>query len=185
MSEYSVEGVSATYIRSMETFGSVLSDLEDGRGQGWTHAGLEGFLTERMREVARQIFQDVMDSLSAGESRVEAVGSDGIARTRVESGHTRGLTTVFGPVTVSVTVALEVVTTWLFASSTLTATGPGLCPTAKLAGGGVVNARCGEPVAVPVSGMLCVTAGLAFRLLSVSVSEPESAPAATGIKSTA
>jgi hypothetical protein len=101
VSEYSVEGVSATYIRSMETFGSVLSDLEDGRGQGWTHAGLEGFLTERMREVARQIFQDVMDSLSAGESRVEAVGSDGIARTRVESGHTRGLTTVFGPVTVS------------------------------------------------------------------------------------
>jgi hypothetical protein len=69
---------------------------------GLTHAELEGQLGERGRELLRRLHQDHLDLRAAREQRREAVtGSDGIARTRVEGGHRRGLVTVFGQVTVT------------------------------------------------------------------------------------
>ena len=56
----------------------------------------------RGRELLRQLFQDSMDLRAHRERpRAEVVGADAVVRTRVESGHTRALTTVFGEVSVS------------------------------------------------------------------------------------
>src|ERR1039458_6921247 len=62
-----------------------------------------------------------------------------------------------------------------------------LCVVVMLEGDGVtvtVGVRIfASPV--PLSPMLCVTDGLAFRLLSVSTTDPENCPVVVGMKSTA
>jgi hypothetical protein len=67
-----------------------------------THAELEERLTERSRQLMRQLLQDHLDLRAIGEQRrVEGVaGADGVRRARVERGHTRALATVFGQVSV-------------------------------------------------------------------------------------
>jgi hypothetical protein len=67
-----------------------------------THADIEEYLLDQGREVLRQVAQDRLDRQAAGEERrARVVDADGLARTRVERGHARRLTTVFGPVTVT------------------------------------------------------------------------------------
>jgi hypothetical protein len=67
-----------------------------------THDQVEDWLVERGRDLMRQLMQDHTDLRAVREQRREVVlGSDAVARTRVERGHTRRLTTVFGPIAVT------------------------------------------------------------------------------------
>jgi hypothetical protein len=74
---------------------------------GLTAFELEELLDEPGREVIRQLLQDHLDlraareEQQAREQRAPAAGPGGIARTRLESGHGRLLSTLFGPVTVT------------------------------------------------------------------------------------
>jgi hypothetical protein len=74
-----------------------------GPGAGrLTHAELEEQLDARGRELLRLLHQDHLDLRAAREERRAGVtGADGITRTRAETGHQRGLITVFGEVTVT------------------------------------------------------------------------------------
>lgn len=66
-----------------------------------THVELEEQLSERGRELQRQMMQDHFDLRAVRERRLPAVvGCDGVVRTQAEAGRRRVLATVFGPVTV-------------------------------------------------------------------------------------
>jgi len=53
------------------------------------------------RELFCQLFQDHLDLRAQRETRVAVIDADGCARSRVETGHTRELSTVFGKVEVA------------------------------------------------------------------------------------
>jgi hypothetical protein len=92
----------AGFGRSREVFDAVVESLAGEPTAGMTHDQVEDWLVERGRELMRQLMQDHADLRAVREPRREAVlGFDAVARTRVERGHTRGLTTVFGPITVT------------------------------------------------------------------------------------
>jgi hypothetical protein len=75
-------------------------DGPEARGAG--HGELEARLQVHSREQYRLLLQGHLDERARLEKRRSAVtGSDGVSRPRVENGHRRGLTTVFGPVTVT------------------------------------------------------------------------------------
>ena len=102
MSGYVPESMPGAFTRSFELFASLVAELETADEKTWTHAGLEDRLGERSRELMRQLYQDRLDLQAAGEERrTDVVGADLVARTRIEHGHQRALTTVFGPVTVT------------------------------------------------------------------------------------
>ena len=83
-------------------FGSTLHWLDGAEAAALDHAQLETQLQGKGGELLRQLFQDSMDLRAHRECpRAEVVGADAVVRTRVESGHTRALTTVFGEVSVS------------------------------------------------------------------------------------
>jgi hypothetical protein len=65
-----------------------------------SHAELEERLDTDGRALLRQLLADHLELRAQREVRVEVVAADGVARGRVESGHTRRLTTVFGEVAV-------------------------------------------------------------------------------------
>jgi antitoxin component of MazEF toxin-antitoxin module len=73
------------------------------------HTDLEQQLQQRSREVFRQLLQDHLDRRACREEQAAArqapvvpvCGSDGMLRRYVESGHERGLVTVFGRVSVT------------------------------------------------------------------------------------
>ena len=66
------------------------------------HAELEVELDTRGRALMRRLLQDHLDLRAGRERRIDAVAdTDGVARRRAESGHTRALTSVFGEVTVT------------------------------------------------------------------------------------
>ena len=90
------------FVASRALFGSTLHWLDGAEAAALDHAQLETQLQGKGRELLRQLFQDSMD-LRAHRERpgAEVVGADAVVRTRVESGHTRALTTVFGEVSVS------------------------------------------------------------------------------------
>src|SRR5258708_10044951 len=74
---------------------------------GLTACELEKLLDDRGREVLRQLLQDHLDLRALREEqqararRAPAAGTDGIARTRLETGHGRLLATLFGTVPVT------------------------------------------------------------------------------------
>lgn len=74
---------------------------------GLTASGLEDLLEERGREIMRQLLQDHLDLRALREEQqarghpAPAAGTDGITRTRLETGHARLLATLFGTVTVT------------------------------------------------------------------------------------
>lgn len=65
------------------------------------HAELEQQLEVRGRELLRMLFQDHVDLRALREGRLEVADVNGASRTRVETGHDRGLATIFGEVTVT------------------------------------------------------------------------------------
>ena len=93
---------SDAFATSRALFGSALDWLHGAEAAALDHAQLETQLQGKGRELLRQLFQDSMDLRAAREHpHVEVIGADAVGRTRIESGHTRALTTVFGQVSVS------------------------------------------------------------------------------------
>ena len=92
-----IEGFTA----SRERFGSVLAFLDGAEAAAVCHAELEERLQVASRELFCQLFQDHLDMRAQRETRVAVIDADGTARSRVETGHTRALSTVFGKVDVA------------------------------------------------------------------------------------
>ncbi len=92
----------AAFARSRKAFAQIEGWLGGAEAARLEHAALEDQLGARGREVLRLLLQDHLDLRAVREQRHQGVtGPDGAARTRAEAGHTRPLSTVFGPVTVS------------------------------------------------------------------------------------
>ena len=92
----------AVFARSREAFARAEEWLGGALAAGLGHAAVEEQLEARGREMLRLLLQDHLDLRAARERRrARVTGPDGITRTRAEAGHTRPLSTVFGPVTVS------------------------------------------------------------------------------------
>ena len=76
--------------------------LDGPEAMGAGHGELEARLQVHSREQYRLLLQGHLDERARLEKRRSAVtGSDGVSRPRVENGHRRGLSTVFGPVAVT------------------------------------------------------------------------------------
>jgi hypothetical protein len=100
--EVTGDGTGRAFAAARESFAETVSWLASSSAEQTTHAALEDELDARGRELTRRLYQDHLELRAAREERRPAVaGADGVARSRAEAGHTRGLTTVFGPVTVS------------------------------------------------------------------------------------
>ena len=94
------------FAASMKLVAALVAELQAPRAAGLTAYELEQFVADRGREVQRQMVQDHLDLRAAREEEnarehgTPAVGADGITRTRVETGHRRLLSTLFGTVQV-------------------------------------------------------------------------------------
>jgi hypothetical protein len=81
---------------------SAVEWLDGPEAMGAGHGELEAQLQDHSREQYRLLLQGHLDERARLEKRRSAVtGADGVSRPRVENGHRRGLTTVFGTVTVT------------------------------------------------------------------------------------
>jgi hypothetical protein len=92
---------------SRAMFTALTAELGGPAAAGLTAAELEDFLDERGRNVLHQLLQDHYDlrkmreEQQAREHPAPVTGTDGITRTRLETGHSRALATLFGTVTVT------------------------------------------------------------------------------------
>jgi hypothetical protein len=85
--------------RSADLFAQVVAGLSSPEADGRTHDEVERDLAGQGRELLRQLLQDHADLRQVrGERMAGVVGADGVGRSRVEAGHARGLSTVFGSV---------------------------------------------------------------------------------------
>ena len=88
-------------------FTALAAELASPAAAGLTACELEKLLDDRGREVLRQLLQDHLDLRALQEEqqaracRAPAASTDGIARTRLETGHGRLLATLFGTVRVT------------------------------------------------------------------------------------
>jgi hypothetical protein len=88
-------------------FGVLAAELAGPAAAVLTASELEELLDERGRAVLKQLLQDhydlrkVREEQQAREDRAPVTGTDGITRTRLETGHGRALATLFGTVTVT------------------------------------------------------------------------------------
>jgi hypothetical protein len=99
MSGYAVE---TGFARSREAFAQIEGWLDGPEAAALDHAAVEEQLQARGREMLQLLFQDHLDARAAREQRLgQVTGPDGIVRRRAERGHSRPLTSVFGPVQVS------------------------------------------------------------------------------------
>jgi hypothetical protein len=89
------------FARAREWFEETVTWLAGGEAVALAHGELEAQVGERGRELQRRLYQGHLGLRAAREERRENVVADGVARTRVESGHSRPLMTVFGPVRVT------------------------------------------------------------------------------------
>jgi len=81
---------------------AVVAWLDGPEAMRCRHGDLEAHLQVDSRETYRLLLQGHLDERARREPRRTGVtGSDGVARPRVENGHQRGLTSVFGTVTVT------------------------------------------------------------------------------------
>src|SRR5207344_3660888 len=81
---------------------SVVEWLDGPEAMGAGHGELEARLQVHSREQYRLLLQGHLDERARREAcRHGVTGSDGRSRPRVENGHHRELTSVFGPVTVT------------------------------------------------------------------------------------
>jgi hypothetical protein len=99
--EYAFDEAGDGFAQSREMFESLVTALADSQVMELAHGELEEQLQVRGRELLRCLFQDHLSLRAVREQRVEQVtGADEVARRSVERGHTRGLLTVFGQVSV-------------------------------------------------------------------------------------
>ena len=95
------------FAASKDMFGGLAAELAGPAAAGLTAFQLEELVDERGREVLRQLLQDHFDLRAAREEqqarerRAPVTGTDGITRTRLETGHGRLLATLFGTVRVT------------------------------------------------------------------------------------
>ena len=82
-------------------FATIEGWLAGQDSSGLEHGELEQQLDVRGRELLRLLFQDHLELRALREDRLEVADADGSYRTRAETGHTRGLATIFGQVTVT------------------------------------------------------------------------------------
>ena len=88
-------------------FTTLTAELAGPAAAGMAACELEELLDERGREVLRQLLQDhfglraARAEQQARERRAPVTGTDGIIRTRLETGHGRALATLFGTVRVT------------------------------------------------------------------------------------
>ena len=101
MTEEAVTAGPEGFAAAREQFATILGWLDGASSSGLDHAELENQLDLAGRELLRLLMQDHVDLRAVRESRVAVVGADGGCRTRVETGHTRVLGTVFGEITVT------------------------------------------------------------------------------------
>jgi hypothetical protein len=92
--------VSAGFDASRALFDTVVDFLDDTQAAALSHAELEERLDTDGRALLRQLLQDHLELRAERETRLRVVDADGLARGRVEPGHTRALATVFGQVQV-------------------------------------------------------------------------------------
>ena len=91
----------AAFACSRNQFESLVSFLDGTDAAGLSHAELEERLDREGRELFRRLLDDHLALRAVREERLEqVVGDEGVARSRVETGHTRALETVFGTVSV-------------------------------------------------------------------------------------
>jgi hypothetical protein len=102
VAEYAKHTAAQAFQPSHAMFAALVAELAGPDCVQATHAEVEEQLTQRSRQLTRQLLQDHLDLRAAREQRrPEGVtGADRTTRTRVERGHTRTLTTVFGQVSV-------------------------------------------------------------------------------------
>jgi hypothetical protein len=107
MAAYCADPPDDPFAVSRSMFDALAGELAGPAAAALTASGLEELLEESGREVIRQLLQDHCDlrkmreEQQAREDRAPAAGPDGIARTRLETGHGRLLATLFGTVTVT------------------------------------------------------------------------------------
>ena len=82
-------------------FATIEGWLAGPASDGLEHGELEQQLDTRGRELLRLLFQDHVDLRALREGRLKVADAGGSPRTRVETGHARGLATIFGEVTVT------------------------------------------------------------------------------------
>lgn len=107
MAEYSAVPPGDPFAASRSLFEELASGLAGPAAAALTASGLEELLDEKGRDVLRQLLQDHF-SLRAAREEQQArkhpgpvTGTDGITRSRLETGHGRLLATLFGTVTVT------------------------------------------------------------------------------------
>ena len=95
--------MSADFSASREQFDQLLGFLNGTDAAAMAHAHLEEQLSSRGRQLLKLLLQDHLDLRASREQSQPApvTGADTVTRTRIETGHQRGLATVFGPVTVT------------------------------------------------------------------------------------
>jgi hypothetical protein len=107
MAAYCADPPDDPFAVSRSMFDALAGELAGPAAAGLTAFELEELLDESGREVIRQLLQDHLDlravreEQQAREQRAPAAGPDGITRTRLETGHGRLLSTLFGTVTVT------------------------------------------------------------------------------------
>src|SRR5665811_273822 len=95
------EDHTGTFDASRECFEEALGWLEGPDVAALSHAELEDQLDCRGRELLRRMFQDHLGLRAATEDRLDAVlDAETVAHGAVETGHRRGLATIFGEVDV-------------------------------------------------------------------------------------
>jgi hypothetical protein len=94
------------FAASKAMFAALAGELAGPAAAGLTAAGLEELVGEESRKVVLRLLQDHYDlralreEQQAREHPGPVAGTDGITRTRLETGHSRKLATLFGTVTV-------------------------------------------------------------------------------------
>jgi len=102
MGAYALENTTPVFGGAREQFEGIVMWLDGPEAAELTHGDLEARLQVEGRELLRRLMQDHLALRAEREVRREdVVGSDGVRRGNVESGHTRPLRTVFGEVTVT------------------------------------------------------------------------------------
>jgi len=100
--DYVAVPAGGAFAQSREYYVGLEEWLSGAEAAALWHADLEEQLQVRGRELLRRLHQDHLDLLAVREERRDDVtGADGVARTRLEHGHHRPLTTMFGQVTVT------------------------------------------------------------------------------------
>ena len=107
MERYAPVAAADAFAASLDLFTTLTGELRGAAAAGLTASQLEDLVDGRGREVLRQLLQDHLDLRAAREEQAArarhpaATGTDGITRTRLETGHHRQLATLFGTVRVT------------------------------------------------------------------------------------